>query len=478
MTATMRGGGSPTDNFLWGPLIVLMQILVLGMHRSGTSAVARLLNLLGCYVGPEEKLMTANEANPKGFWERLDVVEANDRALELMGGCWYDVADLKPAGNLSEPELGGLNDELRKIVAGLDAHRPWMIKDPRLCLSLPLWLRWLECPVFVLTHRDPAQIARSLRQRDDFPLEVGLALWEAYVLSSLRLSAGYPRLVVHYEELLARPLETVQKLHEFLVEQGISGLRMPGEGEISAFVDVRLQRSRTSEAEAEALPNWTSRVVQLIDRAEGFEDAELPAMSDESRGILQLYGPVRSQLDRKEAELLACSKRRDELLGFESRFHEAEQRLRTHAVVLEQTERRFRQSEHELRELEATHRRLRDSHRELKASHRELEVSHRDLAGLYRDQETSLRDKDRALSELGKKLRESAQLLTSLQQERNELGRAVAELNYIIDAFLRSRSWKVGRWLSWPWRVLRRRVPTGGDRRSVVMERLSHEGDS
>jgi hypothetical protein len=65
-----------------------MQILVLGMHRSGTSVLARLLNMIGLYFSPEGVSTGANQENPKGFWERRDVRQANDRLLHAAGADW------------------------------------------------------------------------------------------------------------------------------------------------------------------------------------------------------------------------------------------------------------------------------------------------------------------------------------------------------------------------------------------------------
>ena len=67
-----------------------MQIFVCGMHRSGTSVIARLLNMLGVYFGPEGSGLAANADNPKGFWERADIVALNDAILADAGARWFD----------------------------------------------------------------------------------------------------------------------------------------------------------------------------------------------------------------------------------------------------------------------------------------------------------------------------------------------------------------------------------------------------
>ena len=65
-------------------------IVVLGMHRSGTSMFAEIISRLGFYTGETEELLEPQEDNPKGFWERRDVVQLNDLILEEAGGSWFN----------------------------------------------------------------------------------------------------------------------------------------------------------------------------------------------------------------------------------------------------------------------------------------------------------------------------------------------------------------------------------------------------
>ncbi len=72
-----------------------MQLLVLGMHRSGTSSVTRLLNLAGTYFGPEGIATDPNDENPKGFWERRDVRAVCDGLLQSGGYNWWKIATFR-----------------------------------------------------------------------------------------------------------------------------------------------------------------------------------------------------------------------------------------------------------------------------------------------------------------------------------------------------------------------------------------------
>lgn len=226
-----------------------MQILVLGMHRSGTSALARLLNMMGCYFGDENAMAWAARDNPKGFWERLDVVWANDELLRAAGACWWAVDGLDWNAAPREP-LAKTQEYLAQVLLKLDAHRRWFLKDPRLCLTLEHWLPLLECPIFIHVQRSPAQVAQSLLRRNGIPLEYGVRLWEFYTRSLLRILGDRPRVFVRYEDLLSAPHQTVTRLHAALTAVGVSGLRLPERTEVESFVDPGLQHCLASETAA------------------------------------------------------------------------------------------------------------------------------------------------------------------------------------------------------------------------------------
>ncbi len=216
-----------------------MQIIVLGMHRSGTSALARIVNLMGCYYGSEEASMVTAPDNPKGFWERKDVMAANDLILDVAGGNWWEVYDLD-IQKISEADRSLIDTEIRDIIFRLDSHRPWFIKDPRLCLTLPFWCHHLEKAVFILVLRSPFSAAKSLEERNGIPMKYGLALWEYYMRALCVHLVGIHYLSVRYESILKRPYETTKDVHRWLTDNGVNGLQSPSRNEIEAFVDPKL----------------------------------------------------------------------------------------------------------------------------------------------------------------------------------------------------------------------------------------------
>ncbi len=224
-----------------------MQIIILGMHRSGTSMVTRLVNMLGAYVGPEKSMLEhrsgmLSEGNARGHWERQDVMDLNDAILKHHHATWDSPVI---ASNMALETLPvGLKNRLELLVYGLDANRPWVVKDPRLCLTLPCWKPLLDVPVAIIVYRHPLEIAASLLRRNNMPAERGLALWEYYICHALNASMDMPRIFINQEMVMQNPILEVQHLYSNLMGAGVRRLEMPYEQEILSFVNPALNRAK------------------------------------------------------------------------------------------------------------------------------------------------------------------------------------------------------------------------------------------
>lgn len=179
-------------------------ILVLGMHRSGTSATARTLNLLGAELGT--RLLEPGDDNTKGFWEHSDAVDINDLLLSAMDRAWDDIRALSEGWETSSAAMRAV-DEIRSLVRRQFHGSPlWAVKDPRLCRVVPVWVNALSQeqvePLFLFVMRHPAEVAQSLARRDGISLEFGYALWLRYVTESEMMTRGHRRVMIHYDDLL------------------------------------------------------------------------------------------------------------------------------------------------------------------------------------------------------------------------------------------------------------------------------------
>jgi hypothetical protein len=218
-----------------------MQIFILGMHRYGTSLTSRLINMMGGYFGPEGSGIPLSADNPKGHWERQDVMRINAEMLKSRKCTWHHLANWN-FENITPSDK--LRQTMKVLILNLDAHRPWFLKDPRLCLTFPAWRPLLEVPLAVLAYRDPVEIAVSLQKRNKLPLDYAIALWEYYAVSLLNATQDVPRIFVQHSAMLQKPVKTSEALFEQLITQGVRRLDMPSTKEIRAFIDPRLYHAR------------------------------------------------------------------------------------------------------------------------------------------------------------------------------------------------------------------------------------------
>ncbi|MHB8446985.1 MAG: glycosyltransferase [Rudaea sp.] len=221
-------------------------ILVLGMHRSGTSALARVLGLMGAEIGSDDELLKAHPVdNPTGYWERAELTEIHDSLLAASGHKWDQVSGFDP--HALDPVAAHASTQcIDRFVDRLNADgKPWLVKDPRLCLLLSPWLSILRNPAFVVAVRDPREIATSLSAgaRGTFTSGFVLALWEKYLRTLLADMQGRRAVFVSYAELMAHPAAQCARLLRGLREIGVDGLYEASEAEVSAFLDSRLHRS-------------------------------------------------------------------------------------------------------------------------------------------------------------------------------------------------------------------------------------------
>jgi len=218
------------------------QVLVLGMHHSGTSVVSNLTMMMGAYGGETDELLLHPD-NPLKFWERRDVVALDEH--RLMEGVQPKIAEryqvpewvaygfdgAKPAARVHE------SAEARGIVDKLNARRPWVTKDPRMCLVADEWMPLLDAPLCLIVHREPLSVANSMMI---YSHNVSLAEWasvyEAYYTAAMRACHGKPTVVVQHAELVANPYAAVRKLHADLSANGVGGLTLPSEAQVARLL--------------------------------------------------------------------------------------------------------------------------------------------------------------------------------------------------------------------------------------------------
>lgn len=195
-------------------------VIILGMHRSGTSLLAKTVESLGVYLGSEEQMIGPREDNPEGFWEHAEIVDIHEKLLASLSSSW-DTTEPLPAEWWQSKDATVSREQLKAIIArDFSQHMIWGFKDPRTCLLLPLWKPIFEelniVPSYILCLRNPLNVAASLQKRDRFTTEKSFALWTLHVLSSLYHTRDEKRIIVSYDRLLEEPVETGKAISHFL----------------------------------------------------------------------------------------------------------------------------------------------------------------------------------------------------------------------------------------------------------------------
>jgi hypothetical protein len=190
------------------PLTDLVSIT--GMHRSGTSLLARVVNLLGVSLGDEDALMGPGPDNPSGYWENRWIKELDDELLAHLGGAW-DQPPLLAGDWARDRSLDPFRERaaaiLTRDLAGAGTCKVGC-KEPRLCVLHPFWRTVVPIRATVVVVREPGEVAASLARRNGMEPAQGAALWLRYLFAA----TTEPALVVSLDDLTDRPEPTAVAL--------------------------------------------------------------------------------------------------------------------------------------------------------------------------------------------------------------------------------------------------------------------------
>jgi hypothetical protein len=230
-------------------------LLVLGMHRSGTSSIAGAMVRLG--GAAPLNLMPPTDDNPRGYWESTVLMTLNDQILAAGGSHWEDWRQFDPT-RIDAAAAFELEGQARSALAGEfgDASLA-VIKDPRMCRLMPFWssvfrdANWSVRPVLQL--RSPLEVALSLNRRDGIPLGLGCLIWLRHVLDAEAGTRDTRRAVVDWNDFLGDPRRTLERVGEQL---GVIWPRWSDGAlaEIDEFVSADMRRQRASDSDLQVHP--------------------------------------------------------------------------------------------------------------------------------------------------------------------------------------------------------------------------------
>ncbi|TKB47445.1 sulfotransferase family protein [Thalassotalea mangrovi] len=241
-------------------------IIVIGMHRSGTSALSGELSRLGVFMG-KHLLKPQKGVNDKGFYENARLLKLNEQLLDRVHLSW-DHPLLPPTLPESISETFKRR-AIRFVRQEYESASLWGMKDPRVSMLLPFWHQVFLAsaiePVYVLMIRHPLEVAASLQKRDGFSRDKGLMLWLNYNFFSYLYSLQSRRVIIDFESLLDNPNAMIRPLMEQLAIT-------PVNDSDNCFIDRSLKRQLSADSNAKGiLANMAMDLYRAINRNDRHE---------------------------------------------------------------------------------------------------------------------------------------------------------------------------------------------------------------
>lgn len=297
-------------------------IVVLGMHRSGTSALSGVLSQFGCEAPKTQMPLTSH--NEKGYFESVPLSELLDRILKSQESSWRDWRQFNPKWLESVESSPAINEVTDLIDAEFPKSKVILLKNPRLCRLVPLCteaLKQLDVkPYFVLTHRNPIEVQASLKTRDDVPAALAHLLWLRHVLDAEFETRNSARYFTSFTAVLAdweTEITQLQKVSGITFAKKIDDVR----DEVGAFLSPKLRHHQVPTKVLFGdldVSEWTRKVFEILERWVGTSGhpqdfKTLDDIRDQFNGMAQNYynvvqgGVVLPEIKANYAKALATT---------------------------------------------------------------------------------------------------------------------------------------------------------------------------
>lgn len=246
-------------------------ILITGMHRSGTSALTGLIGLLGADLGPD--LIGPAPSNVTGHFEPRKIVAVNEELLEKLGARAPGSPDMPPDW-LEQKETKEARVKIQEILRhDFSDQDLFVIKDPRLCLLLPLYRALLEeegiSVKIIIIQRNREEVIKSLNERDGMPAAVGQSYYEKHIRALKANLTGVESLCVSFDRLIETTETVIEQISAFIPR--LSGAQHSGmKQELAKFINPSLRHHR--QKPAKTAHNIVLRVCRRITGDSGGPD--------------------------------------------------------------------------------------------------------------------------------------------------------------------------------------------------------------
>jgi hypothetical protein len=281
-------------------------VVILGMHRSGTSLVANFMHAIGVDFGQD--LLPADEGNEAGYWESRKIFDTHEKILKELNCEWHNPPLSFPLSSWRKPRIQELKKDLLDFVRSecKRAEKIWGFKDPRTAILLPLWQEIFDElrlePHYILTIRHPNAVTASLNRRHGLSSSRSLALWFKTCLLVLSHSRNHPLVIVDYDSWFNSGLEQARTIIEALnLTNSIGKLQMAEAVDSIALPHLRHHRSEQAVASSPTVERFYSLMRQAaIDGKVSDEILALTEPFERARDILNIWDEL---LEEREALL-------------------------------------------------------------------------------------------------------------------------------------------------------------------------------
>lgn len=472
-------------------------LLVLGMHRSGTSAVSRIFNLLG-FAAPKT-LMGANKSNQTGHWESTRIARLNDEILRSFDLSWSDWLATDVSRMRAQAREAFETDIINTVSHEFPPGRPIVLKDPRISRIFDLYnsaLTARDIPIRVVTPvRNPLSVIESLKARNGMSdMDAGM-LWLRQMLDAVDAGNGHPRTFVGYEALLEKPIDTIRTMLDRLDLTPPYALDSV-EDQILGYLDSELAHHNFSTVDVAHNAQTSGRISDTYDallvlcndpnnetalarlaslRAELDQANEL--LSTVSRGSTSAFTAALEQteqeLESKQAEIEILN---ENIADFREAATVSEAQIAEAIIDAEEWQRRFKalQSAHDKldNDLECAREQAQELDWDVENLKSKLRTSNQAFDDACAERDKLARERKKIAAERDAAISTRRAREKELRQLQRQFYRLKDELSWskeIIQGYETSTSWKI----SAPLRLairLGRRLKSGGTRSATTAD--------
>ncbi|HPI90080.1 MAG TPA: hypothetical protein PK859_12320 [Spirochaetota bacterium] len=240
-------------------------LMILGMHRSGTSAIAGVFDSLGVSMG--KTLMESNDNNPKGYYENLLVQILNESKLLPHLHLTWDSTFPLITGWENDHELHDFYREAEKIIQNeYGENELFGIKDPRICRLFPFWakvLDHLEIETYVIIPiRNPLEVAASLKKRNNYSMEKSILLWVIHLLEAENNTRQYKRIFVSYSNFINNTEKVIRSIDNYLGLE-LTESYISKKNEIENFINEELKHYHIENTRIQKIPEYINSIISI-----------------------------------------------------------------------------------------------------------------------------------------------------------------------------------------------------------------------